>query len=833
MQIKFVVAAVAAALFTDGFAASPSLPPMVRPAAVAGAFAEGEALSFDAPSGLGGLTWAVYDWTYRPVDAGVWPANGRLVLKPLPKGYYYLQARTAETNVRECTFCVVPDPRTRQFPEDSFYGVDAALSWVGRSNAAVLNWYGTNSFAAALDLIRLCGLGHVRERMSWGEVSSKPGECKWGRYAENVGHARARGTRLLGMFHDAAPYAGRPRNPVDLKAVYDFCRAYGEMGGGTMSAWEFWNEQDISFWPGPCWNYVAAMKAAYLGYKAANPAAPVLNGAVCRWPRNTFDNLMFSNDLAKFINVFGLHLYSGPKSYPVHFADLDDFLARQGIGDIDRWITESSSNIEGEAALESLMPGVMAQSRAQELLVAELYPKERILMQMGGIGRDYFFVFGPYSERNGTKDWGVQRRDGSVKPVFAAISAMTERLVSAKIVGEMSVGEGIRCFVFAQPDGSQTVAYWTVSPCDASAADPVGDVERTQRNRLPKAFSLAASDGEYRGVGWCGTPFSAKASGGRLALTAERYVSFLDGLGGLAVDRPARPRGKVRAYVPAADEDVTVVIRADFSPDDFDITDNKTVAELKAGHQSGAVKLHVWNLSGRAKTGRLEIAGVQAEGVPGTIGLPAWGETAIEAKIGLSAGSRHFVDMTAVGVFDGRRSTRLVAPIRSLDRFLANSEVVKVGANDVDYWTRNDSAQEFKSSWDAKEQAVRFDLKWTNPKTDRWFYPVHMFKDEDRRQTLDGATMIEFEARLEQDKVENDVSTALMMPLAPSGSGRHMAHVSWSAHPSREWQKIRIALVNRDGTASCTGANGFRLGFNPRGKVVTFWVRNLAFVKPR
>ena len=828
--MKFACVTLVVTVAVAGVAVETKLPPMIRPAAVAGAFAEGETLSFAAPDGFRGLTWSVYDWKREPVAAGVWPKEGPLTLATLPKGYYYLHAGTADRTVRECTFCVVPAPETRQFPADAFYGVDAALSWVGRPDSTVLNWYGTNSYDAALGLIRRCGLVHVRERMSWEEVSPKRGEYKWGRYAENVRFARARGIRLLGMFHDTTGYAGTRRNPVDLKAVYDFTRAYGEMGGETMSGWEFWNEQDISFWPGPCWNYVAAMKAAYLGYKAANPTAPVLNGAVCVWPRNTFDELMFRNDLAKFINVFGFHLYAGPARYAANFADLNGFLAEHGLDGIDRWITESSSDIEGEALHSSLKPGVSAQSYAQELLVAELYPKERILMQMHGVGRDYFFVFGAYSERNGSKDWGVQRRDGSVKPLFTAISATTEHLVSATLLGEKNVGEGLKCYVFAQPDGSQSVAYWTLSPCDASGNDPVRNVEETQHKRLPKGFSLSVPDGTYQGADWCGTPFAATASEGRLTLTAERYVAFLDGLRGLEVDKPARPRGKIHNYVPTADEDVRVVIRADFSPDDFDLTDNKTVAELKVGHASGAVTLHVWNLSDQAKTGHLAFTGARVEDVPATLTLPPWGEATVPVKV---VGEKPLAHLTVMGVFDGKRSTRLVAPIRDLGRLLDSCDIVKVDANNVGYWMRNDSAQEQKISWDEQEKAVRFDMRWTNPKTDRWFYPTHMFTGDDRRSTLDGATMIEFEARLEQDKVENDVHIALLMPIVPKGSDLKLGSVNWSAKPSRQWQKIRIPLVNRDGSPAFTGVSGFRLGFNPRGKTMTYWVRNLSFIKPR
>ena len=809
-----------------------ALPPMLKPSATAGAYVEGESPAFTAPAAVSNLTWALYDWKREPVAAGVWPEEGPLTLPPQAKGYYYLQARNAGTAIRECTFCVVPDPATRQFPADSFFGVDAALSWVGSPSATVLNWYGEDSYAATLDLIRLCGVPHVRERMRWADVEPERGKFDWGRYARNVRAAEKRGLRLLGMFHDAAPYAGTDRKtPTDMRGVHDLCRAYGRMGGAVMSGWEFWNEPDIpSFWTDACWNYAAAMKAGSLGYRAANPSAPVLNGALCHHRRGGDDALLFRNDLAKYIDVFNVHVYGNPSDYPAYFADLEGFLTRSGADGCECWITESSSNLEGPAAEESLKPGCKAHSYVQELALAELYPKCRILMQMHGVARDYFFVFGAHSERGGSKDWGVQRRDGSVKPIFTSISAATEHLVAARLLGEKKVGDGIRLFVFVQPDGSQSVAYWSVSGLEVAKGN-ISDVSGEMRKCRDRRFALAVKDGTYAGSNWCGIPCRATSAAGKLELVAGRYVSYLDGLSGLAVDMPAKPRGRRLAYAPAADEDLTVVMRADVSREDFDLTDNKSVAELKTGRGSGRMTLHVWNLSDAAKTGRLAFGNVTVEGVPDELTLPAWGEARIDLRVALAADAGSSADMTVTGIFDGRKSTRLAVPLRDIDRFLDGCEIVAADADRAAYWARNDSAQKCRISWDEREKAVRFDLEWTDPKVDRWFYPVHMFKGEDRRRTLDGVTMLEFEARLEQDKVENDVGRANLMPLEPPGAKLGLRWVAWTP-PSRQWQKVRIPLSTWDGKALCTGANGFRLGFNPRGAKVTYWIRNLSFIRP-
>lgn len=105
-------------------AGRPELPPMIRPTAMSGVFVEGAPPAFRPPEGFGALDWKVLDWRRAEVQSGVWPEGGTLTLAPLPKGYYYLETKAGDRKIRTCTFCIVPDPKTRTYPADSFYGVE-------------------------------------------------------------------------------------------------------------------------------------------------------------------------------------------------------------------------------------------------------------------------------------------------------------------------------------------------------------------------------------------------------------------------------------------------------------------------------------------------------------------------------------------------------------------------------------------------------------------------------------------------------------------------------------------------------------------------------------
>ena len=801
----------------------------VKPTAIGGVYTVGATPTVTLSSNVAEkVVWRLLDWRREKLGIGEWPEDGKLSFPELPQGYYYVQARIVsadgkeKTALRDCTFCIVADPKTRTFPRDSFYGVDAALSWVSAPNNYAAAWSDGNTYRSSLDLIRLCGLPHVRERLTWSEVSKKPGEYDWGKYLENARFARERGITLSGVFHDAPKYAKRDgKGPVDPGAVYRFCRDAGRAFGTAMGDWEFWNEPDISFWPDPAWDFASASKAAYLGFRAAVPGMLVLNGAMAYTTKGTMSDTLFSNDLAKYTNVLNCHAYGPPAQWADFFAELRPFKERFGLGDRQVWFTESSTNIEGESDGEGLTPGFKAHSYRQELVLAELYAKNSSYMQMEGLAHNYFFVFGPYNERGGRKDWGVQRRDGSVKLVYSAIATMTEHLAAAKLEGEKKAGEGVKCFVFRQPDGSQSVACWSVSPVD-EAKSPTAYVTDRQMLDIPKTCTLAVKDGTYPTADWCGTKGTVEARDGCLALPVSRYATFVDGLSGLAVDVPARPTGRIVDDPPAADEDLTVVTAIDFAKADFRVT--KSEAGLDGDR--GAVTLRLWNFSDREKKGRLLVEGAAIEGLPEEVVLPADGrEVTLPAKLRITDWSNTVTRLTVSGVFDGRRISKLFVPVRSDKMLLSVSEVVDLDANRPEFWKRNDSASETKITWDEQEKAVRFDLEWKDPKTDRWFYPQHFFRD--RAESFDGATHLDCEVRMVSNKMENDVLCSHCMLYR---KGEHVQYCD--IKPATDfWEKRRVILTDATGKALGDGKDAFSIGFNPFGTKVTFWIRNVRIYK--
>ncbi len=402
---------------------------------------------------------------------------------------------------------------------------------------------------------------------------------------------------------------------------------------------------------------------------------------------------------------------------------------------------------------------------------------------------------------------------------------MTRELVSARIVGEMKVDDGLRAYLFEQHDGSQTVVFWSVSQVDLS---PDGPVPSTPGYARP--LRLAAPDGVYCLTDMCGKRSVATAKGGFLALESTRYPSYVSGLRGLKADVLARPCGKVQPYVPASDEDLSVIVRAEFDERDFEMSNHKTRAVLKG--DSGKVSVFAWNLGETSKTGTVEVAGARLHGLPSvpfTLGPRGSDPVRFDCVLAPEKDDAAETALVLFGSFSGRRSSRLYAPVLFEKHYLDSLDRIPVAwqaAQAAEEWTRNTSAEKCCISWDGREGAVRFDVSWTDPKKDRWFYPVHQLNLP--QESLTGAYMIEFEVRSSQDKVENDFKCANLM-LCYGAGNRSDVSLPYLP-PISGWERRRVVLPKKHDLDTVTA---IRIGANPKGMKCAFWLRNIVILKKK
>ena len=800
-----------------------------------------------------GAAFTMVDWLGRAVEgvSGVFGDDGTASIPPLPTGYYRIVAADAGGDSKRITasLAVVSPPRPFKGGEaadfkpqrgDSkaegrfnggFFAADTGPIWpTARGEAFLCPWNGGDAQRTLADLIRLCGIGHVRDRLSPGAVMKKPDTFTGSYFLRNAELFAERGIGVCDAYSDAPAWTAlRKKMPTDLAALHGMCRRLAAEFGGRMEAWEFWNEPDIGFAPGPVWDYAAAMKAAYLGYKAGRRDAVALSGALCTSPGSPYWETLFANDAAKFTDAFNFHTYAPIAAYKGRFAEVRRFMRENGMGDRALWLTEVGTEVEGVATGKGAMPKFKAHTPEQELVVAETCPKALVSLQMEGVARAYWFIFGAYGERDGAKDWGMLRRDGTVKPVFSSMATIVRELGDARLLGELDVGEGARAYLYEKPDGSQTVAFWAVSPVDIVTGEcrnaaPVPPVTvRLPIHLQGQGLDSQMRSGDLKPEGpfklsdMCGTVSTVAPADGVLTLEATRFPQYVFGLCGLTVLKPAIPPGRLDTPAQEPDEDLTVVVRVELDEDDWAITRNKTRAVPRHG-DGGRLRVVVWNLGDTAKTGTVEVAGGHLAGLPArpfALGPRGTPPVAFDCAFQPLDDGVFNPSLVLHGVFNGKRSSRTCVPVWLEERFFAGCEETPLAWRNIDAWRRNDSAGRSMVSWDDNENALRFDWEWLDGKG-RWAYPYYHLADG---ETLAGARVLSFEVKSTQDKLENDFSRAYVMlgggelPFQP---------------PNGNWERRYVELP----AEGLEAVREFRLGANPNGRKVSFWLKNVSVMRP-
>lgn len=774
----------------------------IRAGAPGSAFLQGEPLRFTLTGREEPVRWTLRNWRDEVVRQGEWPRNGELTLNPLVNGYYKLELSSeAATFDGFRSFVVAPDPDKREKNPDMFFAVDSAQSWLAAPKEDNPLRPG-NAYAIVAEAIRRAGILTTRDRLRWNDVERTPGKFTWKQYQENADLLAERGIRISGVYHDAPPWAksNTPRLPSDLLAAYRFARKLAEHFRGKMSVWEFWNEPDIGFAPEGAWDYAAALKAASLGFKAGNPDQAVAIGGYAQTPLPNYCDIVMRNGAADYFDIFNVHTYAVIRDFPAVVGDVRAHMARHGISGRTIWYTENGSNMEGAGKEESDLPGIRRHSADQEFLVAEYLPKMMIAMQSLGVARDFFFVMPPYNENAGKKDWGLMRHDFTVKPGYAALATLTDQLGNAALEGEVALGEQLKGFLYRRKDGGRTLVFWSISDIDTRSQHP----NLSARDLLPVKFALPFK-GKVTGVDLFGTPFEADAA----ELTAIRFPAFAELPGPLPLSVPFVPPAPEQK--PLEQIDKTIVFRTELSGD-FGLLVGKDGVDVKSS--TGVFKLQIWNLSEREKSGTVAVAGGVAEGLPGTVTVPAFTKAEYEVRFTPALDRNFQGELKVTGEFDGRKCSPLVIPLQNLKAQVSESRPRDMPQLlDPIGWRKNSSGELTASYLDA-ERAISFATKFP-ANIDRWTYPEYELQLP--QESLKGAQAIAFEAKSSDPAAIRQMLVMLVLKDKKTVSLK-------TPVPRGEWGEILVRIPPEISTGDIVK---LRIGINSRRDEVTYCLRNM------
>lgn len=793
MDDKFAFAVDAVALVYEPFSKL-DLPLRLAPDAKVGVFTAPKALTFSpATRGLPkGASYRVTDFFENETAKGEWNGEGSLGLPELPFGYYLLHVKEKgsvnETQV--IPFVRLPDPEKRKTHPDAPYAVDTAQSWLSVPGKHPL--FPGDTFTLTSDLVKWAGIGKVRDRFSFSQVNPASNQYVFDNvYLKNAKLLRERGIQVTSVYHNAPEWTkGKLKSlPQDLFALYRFCRDFSKEYQNEVEAWEFWNEENISFCLDSSWDFAAAQKVAFLGYRAGNPQAKVLIGSLATdplaVPPRYFEGI-FENGVAGYFDAYNFHIYRPVGEHPVMFSNTRAFLKRYG-SEAPLWITENGTADEGMGKLPALVTNREEREHdvAQEKSQAEYLVKSMVLADANGAARNYYFVFPPYNEKGGGKVWGIFRFDFTPKPAYAAFSELTAQLSQMKCLGRGNAGEGIEAFLYEPREGSsekkQLVVLWS-----------------RKGDELP----ISISAGEAFDI--MGKPLSG-------SVKADRYPKYLRGLSGLKVSETV-------TVDPKAKTDVSPVVLRVRLGESF-VNYNKSLSMVSGSKPE--LSLDVFNFSDSPKKVALKNfgSGYTVEGLS-DLSVPAMGMSTLTIRLTLQS-----ADVQAIR-FGGEAAGKSLAEVNvAVVRDLSKDEGIAarpLAYEDAALWRMN-AAGPMTAEYDESEKAVRFEVKFP-ANVDRWIYPELSVQDARLGADVKG---ISFEIKAKEVGAKGVAYSYLMAVLEDVKETGRSINFGYPA-PKTGWQTVTINF-------SAEAPKGFspemvkrlRIGCNPNQDNFTYWVRNV------
>lgn len=209
-------------------------------------------------------------------------------------------------------------------------------------------WWDEGDVGVHLDLARLMSFSHVKQTFAWRDIEPKPGLWDWEQADRILGEIERRGLQLIIRLGQAPAWARAPdaqlapdAPPVDLANFSAYCAAIAERYQGRVSAYQIWNEPNLSREWGDkrpdAAGYVGLLAACSGAIRAVDPSvvlisaglAPTGNNDNAALPDDVYFDRMYREGFQRYIDVVGVHApgYAAPEIGP------DDDEAKQ------RWFT--------------------------------------------------------------------------------------------------------------------------------------------------------------------------------------------------------------------------------------------------------------------------------------------------------------------------------------------------------------------------------------------------------------------------------------------------------------------------------------------------------------
>jgi hypothetical protein len=336
------------------------------------------------------------------------------------------------------------------------------------------------------------GVKWMRDEFNWGGLEPEKGNWNWERFDHSVDTATRHGISIFGLLCYWAPWA----KPHTQEGIGDYCNYVRTVVGrykDRIKYWEIWNEPNIGFWTGTTEQYAALLSAAYDAVKQADPDAKVIGCCTAGTDLRFIEKVLQCGDYDKF-DILSIH----PYRYPPTPEETDfigelkkaDTLIRKYGAPKPIWITEIGwpTNTGANGSSESKQAAMIARTYMQAMASGVVQKVFWYNFRNDGIDMSY-------NEHN----FGIIRRDQSVKPAVIAFRTMTQHLEGKRFVKALNAGDGTYVYAF-DGKGSRTLAAWcalgTARLTISGKATMVADLmsQRVAPQTTPSGFQVPISE---------------------------------------------------------------------------------------------------------------------------------------------------------------------------------------------------------------------------------------------------------------------------------------------------------------------------------------------------
>lgn len=804
----------------------------VRPSAAGGLFSDQEALTFqvslDAPS-----LYRVFDLNGTIAATGKLPISGNITLPNLPRGYYRMEVITPNVIYQgQRTFAVTPPQSSAEQRMNSPFAIDTGIS--SRPIAAPQSGEWGISRPEMIEIIARSGFANQRDRTGWCEKS--PGQYQLESKRLVAAELQASGIATTGMIEGpVAPYlrnrkSSIPHRPMvngvfshlafhqveDLRLIYNYCRELARQCP-QMRYCEYGNEPENR--SDTIWELACSTKVAYLGFKAGNPKLSVLSCSFCL-ASLPYMRSWFQNETASYFDIFNFHCYRFFPEMAAYVGKYKSILKEFNTADRSCFVTEIGSVSEEEFPANSSSkrkPGTIEATPLQELLTAEFNLKAQLKMLELGVNRSYTFYLPSYHEKKGRKDWGQIRPDGSAKPSLAGFAALNHFVGDARYLGLYPLADDVTGYLFAKPDGSQTLVYWKISLLERLNR-PLRSKEFRSNDTIERTYTLPVAAQTYLNYNWLGHPYPPAVVHNRQATLHHGVLpSYLIGLRGLKPKHPA-VLGQNEQAAESAIVDRTIVGRL-IPRHGFEISGMGTFGILKK--KSATLTVELYNFSDHPKRGYIHISGVKISTLPQNIELAPMERKQWELTVE-PLPHKIQTELILSGSFNEKTITRCVIPLYMECQLDTRNLTPLPRADRPEGWRAN-SSDTLKKVLPGAENGVDFPFQF--PHGQRWIYPEYLLQEN---ESLSDAVGFEFEFRAQ---TQRPVSRGIvyLVPTNIQETGGEMIHFSLDG--STEWQKCVVIAMLPETTMRTIKL--LRIGCNPPCENGTISIRNLKIIRKR